>query len=64
MVKYIANAITSLRIIGSVVLLFFDVSSLPFYITYKDFTRRIIGKKLSEMRLEGLDEHSLDLTRI
>lgn len=34
MVKYIANAITSLRIIGSVVLLFFDVSSLPFYITY------------------------------
>ena len=34
MVKYIANAITSLRIIGSVVLLFFDVPSLPFYITY------------------------------
>ena len=34
MVKYIANTITSLRIIGSVVLLFFDVSSLPFYITY------------------------------
>ena len=34
MVKYIANAITSLRIIGSVVLLFFDAPSLPFYITY------------------------------
>lgn len=34
MVKYLANAITSLRIIGSVVLLFFDVPSLPLYITY------------------------------
>ena len=34
MVKYFANIITGLRIIGSVVLLFFDVPSLPFYITY------------------------------
>ena len=34
MVKYLSNAITSLRIIGSVVLLFFDVPSLPLYITY------------------------------
>ena len=34
MVKYLANMITGLRIIGSVVLLFFDVPSLPFYITY------------------------------
>ncbi len=34
MVKYLANVITSLRIIGSVVLLFFNVHSLPFYITY------------------------------
>ena len=34
MVKYFANIITGLRIIGSVVLLFFDVPSLQFYITY------------------------------
>ena len=34
MVKYLANAITSLRIIGSFVLLFFDVPSSTFYITY------------------------------
>ena len=34
MVKHLANIITGLRIIGSVVLLFFDVPSLPFYITY------------------------------
>ena len=34
MVKHLANMITGLRIIGSVVLLFFDVPSLPFYITY------------------------------
>ncbi len=34
MAKYLANAITSLRIIGSVVLLLFDVPSFPFYITY------------------------------
>ena len=34
MVKYLANAITSLRIIGSAVLLFFGVPSLPLYITY------------------------------
>ena len=34
MKKHLANIITGLRIIGSVVLLFFDVPSLPFYITY------------------------------
>ena len=34
MVKYLANMITGLRIIGSLTLLFFDVPSLPFYITY------------------------------
>ena len=34
MKKHLANIITSLRIIGSVALLFFDVPSLPFYITY------------------------------
>ena len=34
MVKKLANIITGLRIIGSVVLLFFDVPSFPFYITY------------------------------
>ena len=34
MVKYLANMITGLRIIGSLTLLFFDVPSFPFYITY------------------------------
>ena len=34
MVKYFANIITGLRIIGSIVLFFFDVPSFPFYITY------------------------------
>ena len=34
MKKHLANIITGLRIIGSVVLLFFDVPSFPFYITY------------------------------
>ena len=34
MKKHLANIITCLRIIGSVVLLFFDVPSFPFYITY------------------------------
>ena len=34
MKKHLANIITGLRIIGSVVLLFFDVPSLPLYITY------------------------------
>ena len=34
MVTYLANIITGLRIIGSVVLLFFDASSFSFYITY------------------------------
>ena len=34
MKKHLANIITGLRIIGSVVLLFFDVPSLQFYITY------------------------------
>ena len=34
MVKHLANMITGLRIIGSLTLLFFDVPSLPFYITY------------------------------
>ena len=34
MKKHLANIITSLRIMGSVVLLLFDVSSFPFYITY------------------------------
>ena len=34
MKKHLANIITGLRIIGSVVLLFFDVPLLPFYITY------------------------------
>ncbi len=34
MVKYLANIITGLRIIGSIVLFFFDVPSFPFYITY------------------------------
>ncbi len=34
MKKHLANIITGLRIIGSVVLLFFDVLSFPFYITY------------------------------
>lgn len=32
--KKLADIITGLRIIGSVVFLFFDVSSFPFYITY------------------------------
>ena len=34
MLKYLANIITGLRIICGIVLLFFDVPSLPFYITY------------------------------
>ena len=34
LVKYLANMITGLRIIGSLTLLFFDVPSFPFYITY------------------------------
>ena len=34
MKKHLANIITVLRIIGSVVLFFFDAPSLPFYITY------------------------------
>ena len=34
MKKHIANIITGLRIIGSVVLLFLNVTSFPFYITY------------------------------
>ena len=34
MVKYFANITTGIRIIGSVVLLFFDAPSFPFYITY------------------------------
>ena len=34
MVTYLANITTGLRIIGSVVLLFFDASSFSFYITY------------------------------
>ena len=34
MKKHLANIITSLRIMGSVVLLLFDISSFPFYITY------------------------------
>ena len=34
MKKHLANIITCLRIIGSVVLLFLDAASFPFYITY------------------------------
>ena len=34
MKKHLANIITGLRIIGSVALLFLDVPSFPFYITY------------------------------
>ncbi len=34
MKKHLANIITGLRIVGSLVLLFFDVLSFPFYITY------------------------------
>ena len=34
MENYLANIITGLRIIGSSVLLFFDVPSFPFYLTY------------------------------
>ena len=34
MKKHLANIITGLRIIGSVVLLFLDAPSFPFYITY------------------------------
>ena len=34
MKKHLANIITSLRIMGSVVLLLFDASSFPFYMTY------------------------------
>ena len=34
MKKHLANLITGLRIIGSMALLFFDVPSFPFYITY------------------------------
>ena len=35
MKKHLANITTGLRIIGSIALLFFDVPSFPFYITYK-----------------------------
>ena len=50
MKKYLANVITSLRIIGSVVLLFFDTPSLPFCITYllcgiSDMADGIIARK-------------------
>jgi len=34
MKKHLANITTELRIIGSIALLFFDVPSFPFYITY------------------------------
>ena len=34
MTKYLANILTSCRIFGSILLLFFPVFSLPFYITY------------------------------
>ena len=34
MKKHLANITTGLRIIGSIALLFFDVPSFPFYITY------------------------------
>jgi len=58
MKKHLANIITSLRIMGSVVLLLFDVSSFPFYITYllcgfSDMIDGAIARRMGEVSKLG-----------
>ena len=58
MKKHLANITTGLRIIGSVVLLFFDVPSLPFYITYllcgfSDMIDGAIARKTNAVSIFG-----------
>lgn len=58
MKKYLANTITSLRLIGSVALLFLKAFSFPFYITYllcgiSDMIDGTVAKKLNAVSSFG-----------